>query len=78
MRTANYQLVRKTDKELVLRDIGPWDKYLTITNAAEQVVKEMLPVLDGRRLFYYDSEDELTELLIEDGNFTGFMVAPQK
>ena len=31
-----------------------------------------------RRLFYYDSEDELTELLIKDGNFTGFVVAPQK
>ncbi len=75
MPEANYQIVRKTDKSLIIRDIGPWSKYMTITNAAEEVVQALAPQLIGRRLFYYDSEDEFGELLIEAGRFTGFKFA---
>lgn len=60
MREANYIVVEKTDEGIILRDIGPWDKYKTITNAAESVVAG-LGDIGGRRVFYYDSEGELTD-----------------
>ena len=71
-RQANYDIVVDDDEQLTLKDIGPWDKYLTITNAAESVVEELLPRLGGRRLFYIDTEDDLTELVIKNGKFSDF------
>lgn len=62
MRRSNYEIVFEDEEKMVLRDIGPWDHFLTITNDAENVVLELRGVLRGRRLFYYDSEGELTEI----------------
>jgi hypothetical protein len=76
---ANY-LVKKISSEIiVLRDDGPWDRYMTITNAAESVVEEINQHygIGNRRLFYYDSEGELTELLVKDGRFVGFAPATE-
>lgn len=73
---ANYQVVERTAKRIVLQDVGPWDRYMTITNAAENVVEaEILNGLGPRRLFYYDSDGELTELLVKNGRFAGFAPA---
>ncbi len=60
---------------LILKDLGPWDQHPTITNDAEHVVRTLvalgrLPA--GRKLYYHDSENELTEILIKDGKFAGF------
>lgn len=60
---------------VIIYDLGPWDKYLSVTNGAEEVVAGLLPMLRGRRLLYYDSEGELGELLIADGKFAGFGLA---
>jgi hypothetical protein len=76
MGNASWEVVRSTNQYVLLRDVGPWDKYMTITNAAEQVVAALTKWLGSRRLLYYDSEGELTELLVKDGHFTGF--APGK
>lgn len=62
MRRSNYEIVLQDMERMVLRDIGPWDHFLTITNDAENVVAELRGTLRGRRLFYYDSEGELTEI----------------
>ena len=75
MRWANYEIVERTPQAVTLRDLGPWDKYLTITNAAEEVVENLSRlgiVTEGQRLLYYDSENDLTELLHKDGKFVGF------
>lgn len=70
---AKFDVVDVTNPDrIVLRDVGPWDKHLTITNDAESVVEDVAPMLRGRRLFYYDSEGDLTELLVKDGKFAGF------
>jgi hypothetical protein len=72
---ANYAIVENIPgKPLVIRDLGPWDQYMTITNAAEFVVEELFEagLLDNRRLFYYDSEGDLDELVIKDGRFYEF------
>lgn len=77
MRRSNYRIVKDVPgQSLLIRDIGPWDKFMTVTNAAEKVVEELvsLGVLpQGRRLFYYDSEGQCDELLVEDGRFAGFV-----
>ncbi len=71
---ANYMIRDRTDERIVLQDIGPWDEFMTITNAAEWVI-ESLGDIGGRRVFYYDSDGELTELLVKNGRFAGFAPA---
>jgi hypothetical protein len=73
MRKANYELVAQDSKHVLIKDIGPWDKYFTVTNAAEQVVAELAPMLAGRRLEYIDSEGHCAVLLVDkNGKFAGF------
>lgn len=72
-RRANYSVVEDTPERLVVQDLGPWDVYQTVTNAAEEVVIELAPRLKGRRLFYIDSEGQRDELLVSAaGMFAGF------
>jgi len=82
MKTPNY-VIAETDflqqKPLVIRDIGPWDKYPTITNGAEEVVGQLVAegkLPEGRRLLYYDSEGRLDEIRVKDGRFAGFAPGP--
>jgi hypothetical protein len=61
---------------LVIRDLGPWDQYLTITNDAVHVVEVMAPYLEGRRLAYFDSGGDLAELVLDRGRMAGFAPMP--
>jgi hypothetical protein len=74
---ARFSIVGSNPDIMLLRDLGPWNRFMTITNDAEGVVKRVLPMLGTRRLFYYDSEGELTELIVKDGRFAGFKACPQ-
>ncbi len=86
MRKPNYAIVRNVPGEtLVVRDLGPWDKFPTITNAAEELVADLdfrglLP--EGRKLHYYDSEGQLDGIRVghHDGTavFTGFYPGPTR
>jgi hypothetical protein len=72
---ANYRIVRKDRGQVIIEDIGPWDEHTSVTNDAENVVRELTAagfIDDGRRLFYYDSEGRLDEILVKDGIFIGF------
>lgn len=69
---ANYLIVEKSPDHILIEDLGPWDRFKTVTNAAEEVVAEMLPILNGRRLEYIDSNGDRAVLLIVDGKFAGF------
>lgn len=64
-RPANYRVVEDTPEKLVLEDLGSWGRHFTITNDAENVVNELRGRLQGRKLFYFDSEGELTEIDVE-------------
>lgn len=70
--SANYEIVEDGSEVLLIRDLGPWDVFKTITNAAEQVVSELAERLNGRRLEYIDSEGRRDRLLVTDGKFSGF------
>ncbi len=76
---AQYNVLAVYPGCIVLEDIGPWDRYKTVTNAADSVVQEVIQVYgSGKRIFYNDSEGELAELLIKDGAFAGFATANAK
>ena len=75
-RKANFDVLENIPgNPLVIRDIGPWDKHLSVTNDAEGVVELLVKsgLLDNnRRLFYYDTNNNLDELVIKDEKFAGF------
>ena len=69
---ANYRIEHDDLRVVILRDVGPWDKHLTITNDAEWVVAQVIPTLRGRTLFYYDSEGGLDQLVVKFNRFFRF------
>lgn len=77
MSRANYSIEvdDSLDTPLVIRDVGPWDKHMTVTNDVEAVVEELVKkgrLPPRRKLLYYDSEGDLSKILVMDGHFTGF------
>lgn len=72
MNRAAYEVVERDAGKVVLRDIGPWSQHPTVTNDAEQVVEDVLAWAGGRRILYYDSEGELTELVHDGTRFVRF------
>lgn len=79
---VNYAIVKdEPGQPLVIRDIGPWDRYLSVTNGAEIAVKKLYDsgeLKGDRKLLYYDSSDELDELCHDgQGNFTRFAPGPR-
>lgn len=78
-RSARYEIIFKPDGGYYLKDIGPWDKHLTITNDAENVVAKTIEALGPcQHIEYEDSEGERGYLLVKDGKFVGFAhFAPQ-
>lgn len=77
---SRYEIVQNTPgSTLIIRDVGH-ENHRSVTNDAENVVDDLallgwLP--PGRRLFYYDSEGQLDELLVRDGKFAGYKAGPR-
>lgn len=76
---SNYVVEFCCNSKIIIRDIGPWEQYTTVTNNAEGVIAEInekLSQVGGigqKRVFYYDSEGDYDELCHDgNGNFTGF------
>jgi hypothetical protein len=65
-------------EKVVIRDEGPWNRHMTVTNDASWVVGEIAPKLNGRRLFYFDSEGQYDELVVVDGKFSRFAPGPSR
>ena len=78
MKRANYHIESDNHNYLLIRDVGPWDEYLTVTNAAETVVKELSFHLGTRQLFYIDTDGQMDELLVKNGQFAGFAPGPKR
>lgn len=75
---ANYRIEEQTEDRIVIRDVGK--NSMSVTNDAEDVVHtlELYGVLNGRHLFYYDSEGRLDEILHDGkGGFLGFAPGPR-
>ena len=72
IKRANYTIVHDDSERMVILDVGPWDLFPTVTNDIEGVVNELVGRLNGKRLFYYDSENNYDEIVIENETFVGF------
>ncbi len=51
--------------------------FLSVTNAAEQVIRDMVihcDLMNEQRVIYQDTEGTFDELLHTDGEFTGFNI----
>ena len=71
---AQYIVLSADADEIHIFDVGPWDIHLTVTNDAENVVKQIVKNLgmEGQKLIYIDSNGEKGELLHSEGKFVGF------
>jgi len=73
MRRPNFEIVEETPWVFLIKDIGPWHVFPTVTNGAEDVVRAVRDLMaDGQRLEYIDSHGERSVILIKDGEFAGF------
>lgn len=72
MKCPNFDIVRETQEYILIRDLGPWDEFPTITNVAELVVEKIAPRLSNRRLYYIDSDGNVDEICVLNGRFDGF------
>lgn len=71
MSGASYAVEKVTAAHVIIRDENRRG-YQSVTNAAEDVVRELAALYPGRRIFYYDTMGRLDELVHEGGTFVGF------
>lgn len=73
---SSWTIEARTPHGVLIRDTGG---QLSVTNDAETVVAMLLAAGDlhpGQRLFYFDSEGRLDELVHDGSKFTGFKPGP--
>jgi hypothetical protein len=78
MSQAVFTITRVGPGAITIRDCGG-PVNLSVTNDAERVVRTLVQeklLREGMRLFYYDSEDRLDEILWRDRKFQGFAPGP--
>jgi hypothetical protein len=73
-----YLIEHEDSSQVVIRDLGPWEKHLTVTNGVETVVSELAPTIGKKRLFYFDSYGDCDEIIHEDGKFVRFAPGPSR
>lgn len=76
---ANYIIKADVDGfPLVIQDIGPWDKHLSVTNDVETVIIDLHKrglIGNGRPLYYIDSEGQMDEIQYDENkDFVGFRI----
>lgn len=76
MSRVNYTIETETAYHVIIRDVGPWDQYMTVTNGPEIVILELAGMLKGRNLFYYDSEGQLDQIQYDGKQFIRFAPGP--
>ena len=72
MPECNIRLMKVTSAFVLIKDKN---EGVTITNAAEHVVEFLFEkgiLKEGMRLFYYDSFNDLDEIIIKDKEFLEF------
>ena len=71
---ARYSVQNVTSVCVILKDdFDPADPTLSVTNDAERVVEEVYKSYPGKRIFYYDTEGDIAELVHDKGKFTRFV-----
>ena len=69
----NYRILKVNYTDIVISDISNSTGAKSITNSAEEVVKELCQLFDhNKKIMYYDSDGNLGELVHENGVFKNF------
>ena len=71
---AQFELVDQEREYIIIRNTGH-NSGRSVTNDAEYVIEQMYliyNIFDEARIFYYDSEGELSEILHSGKRFRGF------
>jgi len=70
---AMFHFVEMNEEKIVIADDALMHGTMSITNDAEAVTEGLLEHFGGdRKILYYDTEGELTELRHDGKVFTGF------
>jgi hypothetical protein len=70
---AKYSVLKKTPTMVLLQDeMGLNDTCLSVTNDAEEVVREINNWFPGIKIYYVDTLGTVDELLHINGRFTDF------
>lgn len=73
---SNYKIVCHTDHYVKFEDLGPWDKFKSITNDIENVIRDLYNdniIENGTLLEYIDTEKSITGVVHKNGEFLSFM-----
>jgi hypothetical protein len=70
MKRSNYSISRVTEDRVFIIDEN--DGALSVTNDAENVVRELNGAYPGKRIIYRDSMLQWDELIHRDGEFVDF------
>jgi hypothetical protein len=70
---AVYTITKVTDVCVILKDdFNPENPTKSVTNDAERVTAEVNRLHPAKRIFYYDTEGALDELVHDKGKFIRF------
>jgi hypothetical protein len=72
---ANFRISHRNPASIDIIDVGPWDKYFTVTNDAEHVIETLIMtwgLTADQRVFCVDSDNSYGELCHDGKEFTGF------
>lgn len=75
MISANFRVLFTSDDIVVIKDIGPWSVFATVTNSVENVVSNLAylnVIKNTTRLFYIDSDNYPGEILLSHMRYNGF------
>lgn len=75
---ALFETVENSPERVIIRDIGHNQGRRTVTNDVEAVVKAIAPMLEGRRLFYFDSQGDPDEIVYVGDRFLRFAPGPNR
>lgn len=71
---AVYSILNVTDVCVIIKDeFTDTNPIKSVTNDAERVVAEVNRAHPGKRIFYYDTEGDITELVHDKGRFVKFV-----
>lgn len=71
-KNTEYEIVLDKSDFLLIADQSEIYGCKSVTNGAEEVVEQLLPVLKGRVLFYIDTEERVDQLEYNEEGFTNF------
>lgn len=75
-RIAHYKILNANSRFVLIKDLGPWHRFPTITNSAKEVVRDLYRndfLETDQRIFYYDEDEQADEILHDGkGRFLGF------